>query len=205
METSFVVVVPVKPTTVGKSRLDVLGPSLRASLAAAFALDTATTALDTPGVVGVVVATSDPTVAGPAGALGCLVVPDPGELNDALAAGAQVAQDRWPAAHPVALCADLPSLRPDELVTALATLPLDRAAIVADAAGTGTTTYAAPYGLFSPAFGPGSRERHVASGAAEITGDLIGLRTDVDTPHDLDVALELGVGPHTAAVLLHGH
>ncbi|MCB0908942.1 MAG: 2-phospho-L-lactate guanylyltransferase [Nocardioidaceae bacterium] len=205
MVTSFVVVVPVKPTTVGKSRLDVLGTQLRAQLAAAFALDAIATALDTTGVAAVVVSTNDPTVGGPAGAMGCLVVPDPGGLNDSLVAGAQVAQDRWSAAHPVALCADLPSVRPDELGAALALLPLDRPAIVADAAGTGTTTYAAPYGLFSPAFGPGSRARHLAAGAVEITGDLIGLRTDVDTPHDLDLALDLGVGPHTRSVLLHGH
>jgi len=202
---SFAIVVPVKPTTVGKSRLDALGTQLRAQLAAAFALDAIATALDTPDVAAVIVTTNDPAVGGPAGAMGCLVVPDPGGLNDSLVAGVQVAHDRWPAAHPVALCADLPSVRPDELAAALASLPADRPAIVADAAGSGTTTYAAPYDAFAPAFGPSSRARHVAAGAVEITGELVGLRTDVDTPHDLDLALELGVGPHTRGVLLHHH
>lgn len=205
MVSSFVVVVPVKPTTVGKSRLDVLGSRLRAGLAEAFALDTVTAALATPGVRAVVVATDDPGVAAGARALGCSVVPDAGGLNDAVVAAAVAARRSWPEEHPVALCSDLPALRPHELAEALAALPLDRPAFVADAAGTGTTSYAAPYDAFVPAFGPGSRDRHLGLGAVEIAGVLPGLRRDVDTAHDLDVALELGVGPHTSAVLVHRH
>lgn len=201
MSRSFVVVVPVKPPAVGKSRLDVLGSGVRAELAAAFALDTARAALAAAGVAAVVLACDDPDVAAAATDLGCVVLPDAGGLNEALVAAVSAAHDRWPDAHPVAVCADLPALRPTELADALSRLPVDRASFVVDAAGTGTTTYAAPYDAFVPRFGQGSRARHRAAGAAELSGDLPGLRRDVDDPADLDEAVALGVGPHTAAVL----
>lgn len=201
MSRSFVVVVPVKPPSVGKSRLDALGSAVRAELAAAFALDTVRAVLGAAGVSLVVVACDDPGITAAVTTLGCRVVPDAGGLNETLSAAAVLVRDQLPQAHPVAVCADLPALRSRELSDALALLPADRAAIVADASGTGTTTYAAPYDGFAPAFGPASRARHVAAGALELPGVLAGLRRDVDDPADLEAAVALGVGPHTAAVL----
>jgi 2-phospho-L-lactate guanylyltransferase len=56
---------------------------------------------------------------------------------------------------------------------------------------------------FQPRFGPGSRDRHVTAGAVELAlPELRGLRQDVDTPGDLRLAADLGVGPRTAAVLI---
>ena len=58
---------------------------------------------------------------------------------------------------------------------------------------------------FAPAFGPGSRDRHRAAGARELAlAAFRGLRQDVDTPADLQLAAALGVGPRTAAVLAAG-
>ena len=52
-----------------------------------------------------------------------------------------------------------------------------------------------------PAFGPALARAAPAAGAVELAGELPGLRRDVDDPADLDEAVALGVGPHTAAVL----
>ncbi|MDT9593915.1 2-phospho-L-lactate guanylyltransferase [Nocardioides zeae] len=196
------VVLPVKPPAVGKSRLAV-GTELRGALAAAFALDTATVALDTPGVVGVLVLCDDHRFAAELRALGCVVVPDPlhGDLNGTLRQGAAEAVRRWPDALPVALCADLPGLAVDDLAAAVAAATdLGAPCFVADADGTGTTMYAAPLAEFAPAFGPGSAAAHAARASA-IPGDLGTLRHDVDDAAALAAAAARGVGPHTAALL----
>jgi 2-phospho-L-lactate guanylyltransferase len=110
----------------------------------------------------------------------------------------------WPGTGFAALTADLPALRPAELSAALhaAEAATASAAFVPDAAGVGTTLYAAPPGGdFLPLFGGASRARHAASGAAEISlDDMAGLRRDVDTPEDLQVVLALGAGPRTTAL-----
>jgi 2-phospho-L-lactate guanylyltransferase len=101
-----------------------------------------------------------------------------------------------------ALCADLPSLRADELTAALSAAPDDAMGFVADADGVGTTLVVAPdLPSFRPCFGPDSRAVHDDVGAAEIVLDgLESLRRDVDTPADLAAALRLGIGPHTSQV-----
>lgn len=198
-----VVVLPVKPPAVGKSRLvDV--PVPRHELAAAFALDTAAAVLATPGVVGLLAVTDDHRFAEQLAALGCTVVPDPldGDLNGTLRQGAADACRRWPGSMPVALCADLPALRSDDLAEALAVVR-SRAfpSYVADAAGTGTTLYAAPLEEFDPRFGPGSADAHDDGGALPVPGALPSLRHDVDDAAGLAEAVRLGTGPRTSALL----
>ncbi|MGH3361846.1 MAG: 2-phospho-L-lactate guanylyltransferase [Nocardioides sp.] len=196
-----VVLLPVKPPSVGKSRLAPLPDGLRRDLAIAFALDTATSCL-AAGVGRVLAITSDEQLAGRLGELGCAVVPDGqvGDLNACLRLAAEESARRWPVLTPVAVCADLPALDRDELVSALAAAPGDGAGFVADARGTGTTLYAAPMGAFDPRFGRESRAAHAAAGALEIPGELTTLRHDVDDVDDLYRALALGVGPCTTAV-----
>jgi 2-phospho-L-lactate guanylyltransferase len=72
---------------------------------------------------------------------------------------------------------------------------------VPDAQGTGTTLLTAVDAELQPRFGPGSAEAHLAGGAVALTGRWPGLIRDVDTEADLRVALRLGTGPRTAAVL----
>ena len=158
-----------------------------------------TACLDTPGVAQVLAVTDDAAFAVRLAAAGCAVVPDgvTGDLNGSLRQAVAEARRRWPGLHPVALCADLPALRPDDLARALAALPASAPAFVADAAGTGTTLYAAPYDDFDPHFGPGSRAAHLASGAVEVPGELASLRQDVDDLDDLPRATALGLGART--------
>ncbi|PUA80757.1 2-phospho-L-lactate guanylyltransferase [Nocardioides currus] len=203
---SFVVIVPVKPPARGKSRLDAFPPDQRRDLAAAFARDTVAAARRTPGVEAVLGVTDDFRFAADLRADGCAVIPDgvSEDLNATLRQAAAEAVRRWPHALPVALCADLPSLRSDDLAAALR--EVSGPSFVRDAAGTGTTMYAAPLPLFDPAFGPGSAVAHAAGGAREVVAPSPTLRVDVDEPHDLEVVLGLGVGTHTArAWELHTH
>jgi 2-phospho-L-lactate guanylyltransferase len=199
------VLMPVKVLAQAKSRLAVLAGPRRGELALALACDTVAAVLASGPVAARVIVITDDQVAGPAlAALGALVVPDEPRdgLNAALRHGAAHAAARWPGEGTVALSADLPALRPDELGRTLRAAAAWPSAFVADAAGDGTTLYAAAPGiLFRPAFGLASRSRHAAGGAVELDLDGIpGLRRDVDTPDDLRVAVTLGLGPRSAPV-----
>ena len=198
----YVVVVPVKPPAVGKSRLSGIPVGRRRELAAAFALDTVAACLATPSVAAVMAVTDDAHFARRLADAGCAVLPDghSGDLNASIRLAAAEAVRRWPGLRPVALCADLPALTSTDLATALDQVTEEGSCFVADAAGTGTTMYAAPIADFDPRFGPGSRGAHRESGAREIEGSLPTLRQDVDDPVDLERARALGLGSHTAAV-----
>jgi 2-phospho-L-lactate guanylyltransferase len=188
------VVVPVKPAARGKSRLaGFLGPTDRAALARAMALDTIEAAAATPGVARVLVVTADDEIS----AAVPIVVDDPGGgLNAAVHAG--VAQAKAPVA---VLLGDLPALRPDDLRAALDLAAGHARAFVADAEGTGTTLLTGLAGV-SPRFGVGSAASHETQGHVRLelpAGST--LRRDVDVPADVAAVSRLGVGPRTAAVL----
>lgn len=196
------VIVPVKRLALGKSRLAAAAGAHRSDLALAIASDTVAAALRCASVAVVVVVTEDPRAADRLGALGAMVVPDgpaPG-LNAALRQGAEWIRPRGLGL--AALQADLPALRPAELQAVLAEAERFPHAFLPDLAGTGTVLYSARAGeAFAPAFGGASRARHLSLGLPELSpGDVPSVRTDVDTLADLRAALELGVGPRTAAV-----
>lgn len=190
----FVLLVPVKASADAKSRLG-LEVEQRLALRHAFALDAVAAARACPLV--------DTYVVGAGAGLGVPELPDEGDgdLNAALdRAAASVATS---ASGVAALLADLPCLRPDDLITAL----LEAAAhpgrsFVADAQGTGTTLLVATPGVpLDPRFGAGSAAAHAASGARAVTAEVPTLRRDVDTPDDLAAAIALGVGPRTAQLV----
>lgn len=203
----FAALIPVKPAAVAKSRLRPLGDPVRAELAAALAVDTTAAALACAAVHEVLVITDDVVLSARLSGLGAHAVPDAttDDLNATLVQAAAEARRRWPDLGLLALCADLPALRPGELLVALD--GTGGARFVADAAGTGTTAFIAEdVAAFDPRFGPDSRRRHRDAGAQEILdgpgrGCLQGLRHDVDTPEDLAIARHLGVGSATNAVL----
>ena len=56
-------------------------------------------------------------------------------------------------------------------------------------------------GALVPHFGPSSHEAHEQAGFPDVPLALPTLRRDVDTAADLEVAVRLGVNPHTRAVL----
>jgi len=196
------VLMPVKVLDQAKSRLAELTGPRRAEFALALACDAVTAAVGSGPVARVIVITDDQVASVALAALGALIVPDEPRagLNAALTHGAGYAAARWPSSGTAALSADLPALRPAELGRALSAAAAWPNAFVADAAGDGTTLYAAaPEAPFRPAFGLASRARHAAGGAVELTLDGIpGLRRDVDTPADLRGAADLGLGPHSA-------
>jgi len=200
----FAVLVPVKPPAFAKSRLRDLGDDARRDLAAAFAVDTVTAAAACPLVDRVLVVTDDHELARGLADLGVDVIPDgtSDDLNGTLALAAAEMHRRRPDLRLVALCADLPALRPEDLAAALAAAPTDVMAFVADADGIGTTAVvAASLDLFRPAFGPASRQRHLDAGAHELDEvDVPTLRRDVDDRDDLVEALRLGVGRSTSLV-----
>ena len=192
----WTVLVPVKALPAAKGRLvgATPDPQAHARLVAAIRADTVAAARGAPAVSRVVLVSDSPAE----GEL-VFVQRTPG-LNAALAEAAADAAARWPDDGVAALVGDLPALRPADLEAAL------RAAVgrafVRDAAGTGTTLLAATSGVaLRPAFGPGSAGRHGAD-ATELDA-APGLRCDVDTSSDLQAALVLGVGPHTAAAVAH--
>ena len=185
----YVVLVPVKPPALGKSRLVGLPDDERRALAAAFALDTVAACVaadvDRRGAGGdrrrVVLASSWP-------ALGALTIPDgvAMDLNGTLRQSAAEARRRWPELVPVALTADLPALRAEDLDDALAQVTPGEAAYVADTDGIGTTLYTAPYDALRPALRRRARRcAHDGTGARPITAPLPRLRRDVDDLADL--------------------
>jgi len=100
--------------------------------------------------------------------------------------------------------ADLPCVRPRDLLTLLGALPEGGLALVAAADGTtNALAFAAPH-LFAPLYGPGSAERFLARAqrldVPAAVAAIPGLAHDVDTAADLE-RLEAELGPHTAAAL----
>jgi 2-phospho-L-lactate/phosphoenolpyruvate guanylyltransferase len=200
MQGNYVALVPVKPPALGKSRLVGLSDDDRRALAAAFALDTVAACLATTAIDEVLVATDDAAFSIELRQLGAVTIPDgvAMDLNGTLRQSAAEARRRWPRLVPVALTADLPSMRAVDLDAALGELTAGEAAYVADADGLGTTLYTAAYDDFEPRFGPGSALAHDATGARAITAPLPRLRRDVDDLDDLYQAVALGVGSRTA-------
>ncbi|MEU0028302.1 2-phospho-L-lactate guanylyltransferase [Streptomyces sp. NPDC006335] len=200
----WTLVIPLKPLARAKSRLaDTAHDGVRPGLALAFAQDTVAAALACPAVGDVAVVTDDALAGRELRALGARIVPDEprGGLNAALAHAAAVVRSTRPESALAALNADLPALRPHELARVLDAAAEFPRAFLADAAAIGTTLLAARTDTeLRPAFGPDSRARHRASGAAELPlAEVDSVRQDVDTGEDLRAALALGVGPRTAA------
>lgn len=200
----WIVVVPVKPSARGKSRLDVPGAE-RAALARAIALDTIVAATACEFVAQVVIVTDDGSLARDAALIPALrFVPegDAGGLDAAVGVGVAAVDPnaRMPRA---ALLGDLPALRPEDLAAALQDAASVDRAVVADAEGTGSTLVTARAGVaWQSSFGEGSFARHVGLGCRPLQiPDASTLRRDVDTAGQLEAAVALGVGPRTAALL----
>ena len=206
----FAVLVPVKPPAFAKSRLADLGDAARRELATAFAVDTVSAALASPVVDRVLVVTDDHELARGLADLGVDVIPDgtTDDLNETLRLAAAEMHRRDPDLRLVALCADLPALRPDELAVALAAAPHDGMAFVADAEGVGTTAVVASA---PETFRPRVRSRLAAVSTStrartRSTGSTYppcGATSTTATTWPRRVAL--GVGPRTSLVAtLHG-
>jgi 2-phospho-L-lactate guanylyltransferase len=197
----WTVLIPVKSLPEAKSRLTGASadPAAHARLVRAIRADTIAAARAAEGVARLVLVVDGPG-ADASGEI-AFVQTAPG-LNAALAEAADEARARWPHDAVAALVGDVPALRPEDLAAALAAAAAHERAFVVDAAGTGTTLLtAAPGSAFLPRFGAGSAQRH--AGVATALEAAPGLRCDVDTSTDLQLAVELGVGTATRTELRH--
>jgi 2-phospho-L-lactate guanylyltransferase len=202
------VLLPIKRLDQSKTRLAGAThlPGDHPDLVRALQLDTLAAvatarAMEGAGISGVYIVSDEPPTPLPDGVT---VLPDfGGGLNSALAAAAAELAERYPADGVAAMVADLPAMRPAELLAALAQATEYPRAFVPDRTGTGTTMLTAAPGLvLRPMFGAGSADHHRESGAAALSAGS-SLRSDVDTVADLQRCLVLGVGEHTASMVAH--
>lgn len=200
--TRWTVVVPVKPATIGKSRLAEAAAD-REALARAIALDTIEAAAGAGRVDAVIVVSDDAPLTAAAGRMPRVTVIGEGGaagLDAAIARGAAAAD---PGNALAALLGDLPALRSADLDAALAAAEGLERALVPDAEGTGSTLVTArPGAVWVSAFGADSAARHRLLGCTELDVPAeSSLRRDVDTVDQLTAAASLGLGPRTSAIL----
>jgi 2-phospho-L-lactate guanylyltransferase len=194
-----VAVLPVKRFARAKSRLGGLD---RAALAAAMVADVLEALALVPGLDGVVVVSSEPSIAA--------TVPDPAEDGHVAAALRGIEHAVRGGAERVLLVpGDCPALDPAE-VGALLADSFAGVTIVPDRHGSGTNALLlAPPDAMVPSFGPGSFARHAAlaraAGAEVRVAEPASLLHDVDTPADLATlaayAERTGAAPRTRALL----
>lgn len=138
-----------------------------------------------------IVVTGDPIAQELAAAAKAEVVPDPEDAGHVEAAQAGIARAKADGAERVVLLAgDCPLLDPRELDRLLTGVPGNYVGVVPDRHGTGTNALLlSPPNAIVPAFGEGSRDRHVE--AARQAGipfgieELPSIELDLDTPADV--------------------
>jgi 2-phospho-L-lactate guanylyltransferase len=199
-------VLPVKRFNAAKQRLAAgLDGEQRRNLAGAMVADVLEAIGEARTIERTIVVSGDPIAQELAAEAGAEVLPDPEDAGHVEAALAGVAKAEVEGASCVVLLAgDCPLLEPRELDRLLTGVPERYVGIVPDRHGAGTNALVlSPPDAILPAFGEGSRERHVA--AARAAGipyeveELGSLGLDLDTPADV-VALtrELAMHPGRA-------
>lgn len=185
-------ILPVKRFAAAKRRLATgIEETSREALVAAMLEDVLEAVSAARTVERVVVVSDEPLAVERARAAGAEVVADPPRAGHSEAALAGIGRaEALGARCAMLLPGDCPLLDPRELDRALTGLPERYVAIVPDRHGTGTNALVlSPPGAIRPAFGEGSRDRHVA--AARVAGipfaveELPSLALDLDTPADL--------------------
>ncbi len=197
-------VLPVKRFHAAKQRLAAgLDGEQRRTLAAAMVADVLEAIGAARTIERIVVVSGDPVAQELAAGAGAEVVPDPEDVGHVEAALAGIARAEAEGASRVVLLAgDCPLLDPRELDRLLTGIPERYVGIVPDRHGSGTNALVlSPPDAIVPAFGEGSRARHVAAaraaGIAFGIEELPSLQLDLDTPADviaLTRALEAGSG-----------
>lgn len=185
-------IVPVKRFDDAKQRLTAgYEPERRRALVGAMVADVLEAIGQARSVERTIVVTGDPIAQEIAAEAGAEVIPDPGDLGHVEATLAGIARAEVDGSDCVVLLpGDCPLLDPRELDKLLTGVPERYVAVVPDRHGTGTNALVLrPPSAIVPAFGEGSRERHVA--AARAAGvpfgveELPSLGLDLDTPADV--------------------
>jgi 2-phospho-L-lactate/phosphoenolpyruvate guanylyltransferase len=197
-------VIAVKRLSAAKTRLaPVFSADTREQVVLAMLLDTISAARQVPALDSITVVTPDEDAAAAAVELGAQVLRDPtpeghpDPLNNAILAAEALVSQKTP--NVIVLQGDLPALQPQELSEAIAGAHAYPRSFVSDRHGVGTSALFAFGVPLDPHLGANSAALHRNSGAIELTGAWPGLRCDIDTPDDLQVARLLGVGAATRA------
>jgi 2-phospho-L-lactate guanylyltransferase len=189
-------VLPVKRFDAAKQRLAAgIDEERRRELAAAMVADVLDAIGEARSIERLIVVTGDPIAQELAAKAGAEVVADPEDAGHIQAAQAGIARAEAEGAERVALLAgDCPLLDPRELDRLLTGVPGSYVGIVPDRHGSGTNALLlSPPSAIVPAFGEGSRARHVE--AARQAGipfgieELPSIELDLDTPGDV-IALQ---------------
>ena len=195
-------VLPIKRFEHAKQRLERPGKRM---LAAGMAEDVLHALSGAAALDGVLVVTGDADAKGGAAAHGAEVVDEPAPSGHSGAAALGVARAVELGATRVLLVpGDCPLLRAEDVDGLLARHPEPGVVVVPDRHGTGTNALLLdPPAAIPPAFGPGSRERHVRlardAGVPVQVDEVPALLMDVDTLEDLDVVTAALDGPAPAA------
>jgi 2-phospho-L-lactate/phosphoenolpyruvate guanylyltransferase len=201
-------VIALKPTEHAKSRLAVPDP-LRRRLAWTMALDTLSAL--SGALPHVLVVSDQPALEAHLRRAGLAleVVSESGHLgiNSALSRGAATLRKQG-FMTVLACVGDLPALRPESVLRVLDASRSHPRSFVADASGVGTTMLIAHAVELAPQFQGRSAAAHHASGAVPLSAQAVGspiadARRDVDTEANLAVAIGLGVGRATGALVDH--
>lgn len=185
-------VLPVKRFDAAKQRLATgIDDERRRELAGAMVADVLEAIGRARAIDRLIVVTGEPLAQEPAAEAGAEIVPDPEDAGHVEAALAGIARAEVEGAERVVLLAgDCPLLNPRELDRLLTGVPGSYVGIVPDRHGTGTNALLlSPPGAIVPAFGAGSRDRHIE--AARQAGipfgieELPSIELDLDTPADV--------------------
>lgn len=185
-------VIPVKRFKDAKQRLAPgIDASRRRALAAAMLEDVLAGVGEARAIERTIVVTSEPAAQEIAAANAVEVLPDSdnqGHVAAALAGAAKA--EAGGASCVVLLPGDCPLLDPRELERLLTGVPARYVAVVPDRHGTGTNALVlSPPDAIRPAFGEGSRNRHVAAareaGIPFAVEEVASLALDLDTPADI--------------------
>jgi 2-phospho-L-lactate/phosphoenolpyruvate guanylyltransferase len=185
-------ILPVKRFADAKRRLAAgVEDERREALVAAMLEDTLEAIGTARSIERTIVVTGDPRAQEIVSTMDAEVLPDPADEGHVVAALAGIARAEVDGADCVVLLpGDCPLLDPKELDRLLTGVPSSYVAIVPDRHGTGTNALVlSPPGAIEPAFGEGSRERHVAAARdADLpfaVEELPSLALDLDTPADV--------------------
>jgi 2-phospho-L-lactate guanylyltransferase len=185
-------VLPVKRFDDAKQRLAAgIDAGRRRELAGAMVADVLEAIGQARGIDRLIVVSGDPIAQELASKAHAEIVPDPEDAGHVEAALAGIARAEVEGAKRVVLLAgDCPLLDPRELDRLLTGVPDSYVGIVPDRHGSGTNALLlSPPDAIVPAFGEGSRERHVE--AARQAGvpfgieELPSIELDLDTPADV--------------------
>lgn len=186
------VVLPVKRFDAAKQRLAAgIDEERRRELAGAMVADVLEAIGNARTVERIIVVSGDPIAQELAAEAGAEVVPDPEDAGHVQAAQAGIARAEVEGAERVVLLAgDCPLLDPRELDRLLTGVPSRYVGIVPDRHGTGTNALVlSPPNAIEPAFGEGSKARHVEAARQADTPfgieELPSMELDLDTPADV--------------------